>query len=390
MKSNKPLFPQLFKGIALFTPGGDLIYCLDPSKQGHWHIHLCVALQEILGLPEPPHFLVPGYTATIDRWLDPRTQQIRTSAEIYSLVRHYQALLNAVFGTPKLVWQMAPWHEGLCDPIVLETYRPQFPQLWEDHDLIMRLDRPEQLSYSYREGYPNLQRKEVSFANANREGSAFAEPSSYSSQTHTTSVNLTPSADASLPLTATLHVSVSDATPEELATRSESTSGSLRQQAARDSHQAPPPAERDALASEELPPELRPTNPGTSDAADAPSVANTYLSPSPTTVPSDAEEILPDTRSHHTQGYVLRLFVSGNSAATEYILMSLHQLLENSLRHPYTLKVIDIFKHPDQAEANQISATPTLLRVWPQPVRRIVGDLTDAERVLRILAAPEG
>jgi circadian clock protein KaiB len=107
-------------------------------------------------------------------------------------------------------------------------------------------------------------------------------------------------------------------------------------------------------------------------------------------VPSDAEEILPDTRSHHTQGYVLRLFVSGNSAATEYILMSLHQLLENSLRHPYTLKVIDIFKHPDQAEANQISATPTLLRVWPQPVRRIVGDLTDAERVLRILAAPEG
>jgi circadian clock protein KaiB len=89
------------------------------------------------------------------------------------------------------------------------------------------------------------------------------------------------------------------------------------------------------------------------------------------------------------QGYVLRLFVSGHSAATEYILMSLHQLLENSLRLPYTLKVIDVFKHPDQAEANQISATPTLLRVWPQPVRRIVGDLTDAERILRILAVPE-
>ncbi len=69
--------------------------------------------------------------------------------------------------------------------------------------------------------------------------------------------------------------------------------------------------------------------------------------------------------------------------------MSLHQLLEQSLRHPYTLKVIDIFKHPEQAEANQISATPTLLRVWPHPVRRIVGDLTDAERVLRVIAAPE-
>jgi circadian clock protein KaiB len=69
--------------------------------------------------------------------------------------------------------------------------------------------------------------------------------------------------------------------------------------------------------------------------------------------------------------------------------MSLHQLLEHSLRLPYSLKVIDVFKHPDQAEANQISATPTLLRVWPHPVRRIVGDLTDAERILRILAVPE-
>ncbi|MFM6041706.1 MAG: circadian clock protein KaiB, partial [Dolichospermum sp.] len=40
--------PQLFKGIALFTPGGDLIYCIDPSKQGRWHLNLCAALREIL------------------------------------------------------------------------------------------------------------------------------------------------------------------------------------------------------------------------------------------------------------------------------------------------------------------------------------------------------
>jgi circadian clock protein KaiB len=83
------------------------------------------------------------------------------------------------------------------------------------------------------------------------------------------------------------------------------------------------------------------------------------------------------------------LFVSGHNAATEQILKSLHQLLEHSLGHPYTLKVIDVFNHPDQAEANQISATPTLLRVWPLPVRRIVGDLNNFEKVLRILVAPE-
>ncbi|WP_239651521.1 hypothetical protein [Neosynechococcus sphagnicola] len=48
--------PNLFKGIALFTPGGDLIYGIDVSKQSRWHLHLCTALQELLGLTEPPHF----------------------------------------------------------------------------------------------------------------------------------------------------------------------------------------------------------------------------------------------------------------------------------------------------------------------------------------------
>jgi len=268
----KTLSPELFKGIALFTPGGDLIYAIDPSKQGRWHLELCAGLQEILGLSEPPHFLVPGYTATVDRWLDPKTRQLRTSAEIYWPVRHHQALLNAVFGTSGLVWQVAPWEEESCDPIVLETYRGQFPQLWQDHDLIVRFDRTERSSYSFRETY-----------------------------THTTSLS----------------------EPNEPYPQSES------------------------------------------------------------------EEISVLHPSAGTHSYVLRLFVSGNNEATEHILKSLHQLLENSLRHPYTLKVIDIFKHPDQAEEYQISATPTLLRVWPQPIRRIVGDLTDVERILRVLAAPD-
>ncbi len=132
--------PQLFKGIALFTPGGDLIYCIDPNKQGRWHLHLCTALQEILDLPEPPHFLVPCYTATIDHWLDPHSHQVRTFAEAYPAVIRHQAVLNAIFGTGELVWQTAPWQEGLCDRMMLATYRSSFPQLWEDHDLVVNLD----------------------------------------------------------------------------------------------------------------------------------------------------------------------------------------------------------------------------------------------------------
>jgi circadian clock protein KaiB len=310
LKVDKPLFSQLFKGIAMFTPGGDLIYGIDPSKLVHWHLHLCAALQEILGLPEPPHFLVPGYTATIDRWLDPRTQQLRTSAEIYRPVLHHQTLLNAVFGTRNLIWQVAPWQEESCDPIVVETYRPQFPQLWEDHDLIVRFERPERFSYfhSLGEGYPTGSPKD----SPNREGFTNKEASSWDVTSFPYSAEVPTSANANA-------------------------TGDLQESKAS----------------------------------------------------SDSQGIDAHSQQPNAQGYLLRLFVSGNSEATEYTLKSLHQLLEHSLNHPYTLKVIDVSKHPDQAEANQISATPTLLRLWPQPVRRIVGDLNDFETLLRVLAAPE-
>jgi circadian clock protein KaiB len=322
LKLDKPLFPQLFKGIALFTPGGDLIYGIDPTKQGHWHLHLCAGLQELLRLPEPPHFLVPGYTATIDRWIDARTHQLRTSAEIYQPVQHHQALLNVVFGTGSLVWQVAPWQEESCDPIVLETYRHQFPQLWEDHDLIVRFERSDRLSYPY--------------------------PYSF---------------DATAPRFAN---------KEYLANMERYPPGSPKGR-----EQEENPVKQDAIASH--------FTAAPSDAVQT----NVEAAVPEQQKDNNPEEIGIHSHPQRAESYVLRLFVSGHSAATEHTLKSLHQLLESSLSYPYTLKVIDVFKHPDQAEANQISATPTLLRVWPQPVRRLVGDLTNVDRVLRILAAPE-
>lgn len=246
--------PQLFKGIALFTPGGDLIYCIDPSKKNRWHLHLCAALQEWLGLPEPPHFLVPCYTATVDLWLDPHTGVVQTSAMAYAPVLRYQALLNAIFEMGEFRWPIAPWPEELCHPMVLGTYRQQFPQLWENHELIVRLE-------------------------------------------HTV-------------------------------------------------------GDRD-FGSENSSPKLR------------------FMMP----------------EQPPTQGYVLRLFVAGNSAATERILKTLHQLLEQCCGYPYTLKVIDVSKHPEQAELGQIAATPTLVKVWPLPVRRMVGNLEDEERIVRLLGS---
>lgn len=199
---------------------------------------------------EPPHFLVPCFTATIDSWQDVRTGRLMISAEAYPAALRYQALLNAIFKVDQLEWQAAPCPDGLCDPMMLSVHRNQFPELWQNHDLVMRLDRPGS----------QIQHRVVA-----------AEASSGASE---------------------------------------------------------------------------------------------------------------------TAGYVLRLFVSGHNASTERILQNLHQLLEQFLHQPYTLKVIDVFKHPEAAEADQVSATPTLVRIWPQPVRKIAGDLDDVNRVLRILGSP--
>jgi len=85
----------------------------------------------------------------------------------------------------------------------------------------------------------------------------------------------------------------------------------------------------------------------------------------------------------------MRLFVSGNNVATERTLKSLHEILEQSLRHPYTLKVIDVIKYPEQAEADRVSATPTLVKVWPRPIRRIIGDLDNVDKLLQVLSSLE-
>ncbi|NEO30492.1 MAG: circadian clock protein KaiB [Symploca sp. SIO3C6] len=385
MKSDQLILSKMFKGIAIFTPGGDLIYAIDPSKQDQWHLHLCVALQEILGLPEPPHFLVPGYTATIDRWLDPRTKQLQTSAEIYRPVQHHQALLNSVFGTSNLVWQVAPWQEGACDPSVLETYRHQFSQLWEDHDLIVRLERRQGLlrptfleglgsnSYAHQQ---DTQGKKISLDNAkiyaNKQRrpteevdgeSNFNKTEAFPNQRIEGEQAFMPSSSRKSP------TKQGNCTLENSNSQHQETGENLRSEI--ETH-----SELKDFAKQDI------------DRCDdtEPDLVKGSSAQEPITVDSERiGETSPLKRAH---GYVLRLFVSGNNATTEHTLKSLHQLLEHSLNYPYTLKVIDVFKHPEQAEANQISATPTLLRVWPEPVRRIVGNLHDLERVLQVLAAP--
>ncbi len=80
--------------------------------------------------------------------------------------------------------------------------------------------------------------------------------------------------------------------------------------------------------------------------------------------------------------YVLKLYVAGNTPSSAKALRMLNNILEKDFQGVYALKVIDVLKNPQLAEEDKISATPTLAKILPPPVRKIIGDLSDRERVL--------
>ena len=82
------------------------------------------------------------------------------------------------------------------------------------------------------------------------------------------------------------------------------------------------------------------------------------------------------------KAYVLKLYVAGNTPNSVRALKTLKDILEQEFKGVYALKVIDVLKNPQLAEEDKILATPTLSKILPPPVRKIIGDLTDRERVL--------
>jgi len=80
--------------------------------------------------------------------------------------------------------------------------------------------------------------------------------------------------------------------------------------------------------------------------------------------------------------YVLKLYVAGNTPNSVRALKTLKSILEEDFQGVYALKVIDVLKNPQLAEEDKILATPTLSKVLPPPVRKIIGDLSDREKVL--------
>ncbi len=80
--------------------------------------------------------------------------------------------------------------------------------------------------------------------------------------------------------------------------------------------------------------------------------------------------------------YILKLYVAGNTPNSMRALNTLREILKTDFKGVYALKVIDVLKSPQLAEEDKILATPTLAKILPPPVRRIIGDLSDREKVL--------
>lgn len=84
----------------------------------------------------------------------------------------------------------------------------------------------------------------------------------------------------------------------------------------------------------------------------------------------------------HKRRYRLRLYVSGMTPRSARAIANIKEICEEHLKGLYVLEVIDIYQQPVLAKGDQIIAVPTLLKKLPLPLRRLIGDLSDRERVL--------
>lgn len=92
---------------------------------------------------------------------------------------------------------------------------------------------------------------------------------------------------------------------------------------------------------------------------------------------AEPSEEVPETGFCH-----LRLYVAGQSPKSLKALANLKRLCEEHLDERYEIEVVDLVEHPRLAAGDEIIAIPTLVRRLPEPMRKIIGDLSDSERVI--------
>jgi len=91
---------------------------------------------------------------------------------------------------------------------------------------------------------------------------------------------------------------------------------------------------------------------------------------------------VPGSRRRPAKTWQLRLYVAGQTPKSLAAFTNLKQICESHLNGRYRIEVIDLVDQPQLSKGDQILAIPTLVRKLPQPVRKIIGDLSDTNRVL--------
>lgn len=102
---------------------------------------------------------------------------------------------------------------------------------------------------------------------------------------------------------------------------------------------------------------------------------------------SGLAELLPKSESGR---YLLRLYVAGASPRSSRAIANLKAVCAEHLADDYQLEIIDLYQQPDLAADEQIVASPTLVKKLPLPLRRLVGDLSDKNRLLLMLGVDDG
>ena len=99
--------------------------------------------------------------------------------------------------------------------------------------------------------------------------------------------------------------------------------------------------------------------------------------------PRDLRAMIEDAaRTPEGERYILRLYVTGMTARSVRALKNLQTICDEYLKGRYDLEVIDIYQQPVLTKGEQIIAAPTLIKKLPLPMRRIIGDMSDRDRVL--------
>jgi circadian clock protein KaiB len=80
--------------------------------------------------------------------------------------------------------------------------------------------------------------------------------------------------------------------------------------------------------------------------------------------------------------YILRLYITGNSLKSQRAIANIFRICHEELADQYTVEIIDVLEQPHRAEEEKILVTPTLIKQLPPPLQRIIGDMSNTERVL--------